>query len=168
MPIHRLSLAFRGRRSKVPVALWGRQAPVASVSVAPDDTVADVRERLVTELIRILHPADWLEGEEGAWGSRYLAIVEAAVPGAASAVADPDAPTPPLAAEPWPLAPDPDAYGERAGWWIVVDGTAERELSPAFPTRDLAEQEAERLNRSDPHAEWYRHWFTVEYEGAGA
>lgn len=168
MPIHRLSLVFRGRLSAVPVVLWRQHAPVASVSVAPDDTVADVRERLMRELIRILHPGDWENGHDGAWAPQYLAIVEEALPGPAGAIADPDAPTPPLAAEPWPLAPDPEAYGERAGWWIVVDGTAERELSPAFSTRDLAEQEAERLNRSDPHAEWYRHWFTVEYDGAGA
>ncbi|GBQ21571.1 hypothetical protein AA12717_0931 [Gluconacetobacter sacchari DSM 12717] len=168
MPIHRLSLVFRGRLSAVPAVLWRQHAPVASVSVAPDDTVADVRERLMCELIRVLHPDDWQNGHDGAWAPRYLAIVEEAVPGPADAIADPDAPTSPLAAEPWPLAPDPEAYGERAGWWIVVDGTAERELSPAFPTRDLAEQEAERLNRADPHAEWYRHWFAVECEGPEA
>ena len=96
------------------------------------------------------------------WYGLLSPWVEAASPGPPAAPADPAAPPAPLGAEPWPLAPDSDVYGDRAGWWIVVDATGEHELSEAYPTRELAEREAQRLNGADPNAEWYRHWFAFQ------
>lgn len=37
---------------------------------------------------------------------------------------------------PWQLADDPQAYGDKAGWWIVVSANLREEHSPPFRTRE--------------------------------
>lgn len=37
---------------------------------------------------------------------------------------------------PWQLADDPETYGDKAGWWIVVSANFEAEHSPPFRTRE--------------------------------
>lgn len=155
----KISRVFAGRRSALPADMT---VPPLSVSVFPGDAIADIRERLIDDVIRVLRPEEWRAQRCEQWYGLLRPWVEAAIPGPPAAPADPAAPPAPLGAEPWPLAPDSDVYGDHAGWWIVVDATGEHELSEAYPTRELAEREAQRLNGADPNAEWYRHWFAFQ------
>lgn len=164
-----LKRIFCGRRSDLALAGGLRSEVFVSVSIAPDDTCADVRRRLVEDLIRARHPQDWLRDRDAPWSEIYAPLADAAFPGGADQPADANAPPPPLGARPWQLAPDPETYGHHAGWWIVVDATGERELGDGvFPEIGQAEQEAARLNAADPHAEWYRHWFELRTPEHGA
>lgn len=53
-----------------------------------------------------------------------------------------------LAAHPWQLADDPEAYGERAGHWLLVTHDDEDELpGGVYPDQELAEQQAGYINR---------------------
>ncbi|GBR00028.1 hypothetical protein AA23498_3600 [Acetobacter nitrogenifigens DSM 23921 = NBRC 105050] len=165
---HPISLepVFRGRLSDLPqeIARGRPGARLVSVSVAPFDCVDDVRTRLLDDIVREFDHRRWMEDSFSAWRAVLQPAVELAYPGPASDQAQPDAPQPPLDAQPWRLADDQDTYGERAAWWIVVDGSLDRELSDAFPTAALAQACADRLNREDPNAEWYRHWFLASPE----
>lgn len=38
----------------------------------------------------------------------------------------------------WQLAPDRDAYGDRAGWWILTTPDGETELAGPWPTAEGA------------------------------
>lgn len=164
-----LERIFCGRRSDLALSGVLRSEALVSVSIAPDDTCADVRRRLVEDLIRARHPQDWLQDRDAPWSEIYAPLAEAAFPGCADQPADTNAPPPPLGARPWQLAPDPQAYGDHAGWWIVVDATGARELGDGvYETMDEAEAEAERLNEADPRAEWYRHWFAIRSAGNAA
>lgn len=45
----------------------------------------------------------------------------------------------------WQLADDPDEYGEKAGWWIVVTADEENDLSQPMETEEEAEIERQRI-----------------------
>ncbi|MFT9160715.1 MAG: hypothetical protein ABF491_10170 [Acetobacter sp.] len=156
-------LVWRGRASALPASLCrdGASHALLSVSVAPEDTVRSVRERLVDELIRATAGAQARPEDHPALCRLFEPMAWHACPGMPADRADPGAPEPPLAAQPWQLAGDPQTYAERAGWWIVVDGSWNHELSDTVPCREQAQAIADRLNAADPGAEWYRHWFCV-------
>ena len=46
------------------------------------------------------------------------------------------------------LANDPNTYGKKALWWLVVTDDGELELSPAYPTRRQAEGRMKRIEEA--------------------
>lgn len=78
-----LERIFCGRRSDLALSGVLRSEALVSVSIAPDDTCADVRRRLVEDMIRARHPQDWLQDRDAPWSEIYAPLAEAAFPGCA-------------------------------------------------------------------------------------
>jgi len=136
--------------------------PLASVSIAPYDHLDDVRDRLLDDLIRILHTQDWMNDDIAPWRDLYRKPVEALYTGSPCDLAEAGAPTAPLGACVWRLADDSETYGEQAGWFLVVDGSLNTEVAGSFATEAEAQAVADRLNADDPFDGcWYRHWFRI-------
>lgn len=160
-----LTRVFEGTFSHFPpdVREAARDGYLVSVSVAPDDLVDNVRERLLDDVVRAINGPERpsVHDRDQEVRRRFRASVEKAVPGSCAKQVEPLAPAPPIDAQPWQLARDPQAYGQHAGWWIVVDGTLAHELSEPVPTHALAQRIADGINAADPTAEWHRHWFVL-------
>ena len=167
IPAPVLTPLWRGRASLMPAPVQARGADGAliSVSIAPEDLNDSARERLLDEILRVMPVPARCAMARGFWRSRFRPLVEAAYPGSLADCAQCDAPAPPLEAVVWQLADDPQTYGEHAGAWIVVDGTLANELTEPVASCEEAQRQAGALNAADVHAEWYRHWFLLRWEG---
>jgi hypothetical protein len=69
-----------------------------SVSIAPNDTLASVRDRLVADMERALLPPDLPVATRRTYHAIFAAAAVTAYPGAPGTLADPQAPPPPLGA----------------------------------------------------------------------
>lgn len=160
-----LTRVFEGTFSHFPPAVCelARDGYLVSVSVAPEDLVDNVRERLLDDVVRAINGPERPAVHESNQELRtfFRSAVEKAVPGSCAKQVEPLAPAPPIDAQPWQLADDVVSYGQHAGWWIVVDGTHVNELAEPVPTRELARHIADGINAADPTAEWHRHWFVL-------
>ncbi|CDG38930.1 MULTISPECIES: hypothetical protein [Asaia] len=155
-------------QSALPLELFiGPNAPdLVAVSIAHDDTIGDLRERLGNEiLLRI----DWdLWADRGdSTNARVNAVLDlletpiaSVFPGDFSDIADPSAPPPPV--EPY-LESAPDG----SGVFHVADNISGDTLAGPFATNQQAKQALDALLVIHPSPEWFKRWYGLELEYAG-
>jgi len=164
----RLKLLCSGYQSALPIELFtAPNAPeLVAVSIAHDDTISDLRDRLANEILLRINWDLWADRGDTANArvNEVLALLEAPIasvfPGDPADIADPSAPPPPV--EPY-LESAPDG----SGVFHVADNISGDMLAGPFATKEQAKQALDALLVIHPSPEWFRRWYGLELEYGG-
>ncbi|GBQ91102.1 hypothetical protein [Asaia krungthepensis] len=164
----RLKLLCSGYQSALPIELFtAPNAPdLVAVSIAQDDTIGDLRERLGNEILLRIDWDLWADRGDStnARVNAVLALLETPIasvfPGNPADIADPSVPPPPV--EPY-LESAPDG----SGVFHVADSTSGHMLAGPFATEEQAKEALDILLEAHPSPEWFKRWYGLELEYAG-
>lgn len=161
----RLKLLCSGYQSALPIELFtAPNAPdLVAVSIAQDDTIGDLRERLGNEILLRIDWNLWADRGDStnARVNEVLSLLEAPIasvfPGDFADIADPSAPPP-------PVEPYLESASDESGVFHVADNISGDMLAGPFATKGQAKQALDALLVIHPSPEWFKRWYGLELE----